>query len=389
MDTSFLQLPGPTNIPRQVLDAFGRPPCDFADPQFIELVDSVFDRTARLFGAEAVCAYPSVGHGMWEAGLTNTVEPGARVAFVPTGAFSGFWADVVGRLGYDVVSSEAGGRRAPRIESLAELLADDRSHEIKAVCATHTETSTGVRSDIDAVRRALDEAAHPALLIVDGVASVGTEHVDLAEQRIDLLLAAGQKGLMMPPGLGLLLVGPKALAAGRAMSPPPYWDWRDRIDPIATYQRFGGTPLMQHTFAWEAALDLIEAEGGIDEVVDRHRRLSRAIHSGVAAWGHGFELYATEAAERANAVTAVIHPDLDVAALAATTRDRYSVAVGMWLLTDHAIGFRIGHLGAMNEAMLLGALGGIEMAFRSLRLAHNSGLGAAMDALADAPMERP
>ncbi len=381
----FLQLPGPTNIPRPVLEAFGRPACDFADPRFVAQTDSVFERTAEMFGAEAAFAYPSVGHGMWEAGLCNLLAPGATLGWVPTGRFSAIWHDVATEIGFPGVAASTSPRRGPSTESVAALVDGDPDQRIQALCVTHTETSNGVRTDIDAMRRALDAANHPALLVVDGVASMGTETLHLADQGIDLVLGASQKGLMMPPGLGLLLAGPKALSTNPEARPSPYWDWSARLNPEHTYQRFGGTPLMQHVFAWEAALDLIDEEGGMAAVVARHHRLSRAVHAAVETWGERFQIVATEPSERANAVTAVVAEGLQTTDITRTARDLYGVGVGGWLLADIGPGFRIGHLGALDEPTIMGALAGIEMTFRSLGVAHHSGLEAAMSVLEKSP----
>ncbi|MCP3909952.1 MAG: aminotransferase class V-fold PLP-dependent enzyme [Actinomycetia bacterium] len=382
----FIQSPGPTNIPDSVLEAFRRPAVDFGGPEFAELVDSVFHELPELFGgAHRVVMHPSVGHGSWEATLVNLLEPGARILLPASGLFSMRWVDMANDLGFRAESFPVDLRRAPDPAEIHARLAADSSHEIKAVLVAHVETSTGTLADLAAVRQALDDTGHPALLVVDAIASFGTEWIPMSELGLDAVLAASQKGLMMPPGLSLIGLSERAVEIARTGgSPRSYWRWAERFEPKWTYQRFGGTPPEQHLYAFRAALDLIAAEGGIQAVATRHRRFATAVHRTVEAWGKEgpWELNVTDPAERASSVTCIRSGDLDADTLRIEARDRYNVVIGGGMLELAGRAFRIGHLGDLNEPMLLGALGGIELSMAHLGLPHGPGVRAAIEALA-------
>ncbi len=382
----FIQSPGPTNIPDSVLEAFRRPAVDFGGPEFGALVDSVFAELADLFGgAHRVVMHPSVGHGSWEATMVNLLEPGARLLLPVSGLFSMRWADMANDLGYRADTFPVDLRRAPDPAEIHERLAADTGHEIQALLVAHVETSTGTVADLAAIRKALDDTGHPALFVVDAIASFGTEWIPMVELGIDAVLVASQKGLMMPPGLSIVGLSERAVALARSGgSPRSYWNWAERFEPEWTYQRFGGTPPEQHMYAFRAALDLINDEGGIRAVADRHQRFAVAVHRTVEAWGREgpWELNASVPAERAASVTCIRTADIDADQLRLTARDRFGVVVGGGMLELAGRAFRIGHLGDLNEPMLLGALGGIELTMAHLGLPHAPGLRAAIDSLA-------
>ncbi|MEE9413669.1 MAG: aminotransferase class V-fold PLP-dependent enzyme [Acidimicrobiales bacterium] len=387
----FVQNPGPTNIPDRILEAFRRPSVDFNSPEFAELVNGIWADLEPLFGAYRVAAYPSVGHGSWEATLVNLLEPGQRFLLPMSGLFSMRWGDMAESLGFGYEPVAVDSRRAPNPEAIHDALVKDKDHQLAGVFVAHAETSTGTLADLAAIRSAIDAAGHPALFVVDAIASFATDSVPMAELGIDVVLASSQKGLMMPPGLSFAGLSERAVAHNKTVSTPrSFWSWTERIDPEWVYQRFGGTPPEQHLFALRAALDLIAEEGGIDAVTTRHRRLAGAVHAAIEMWGKSgpFEINAIEPSERSSAVTAVLADGIDVAELISTSRDLFHVSIAGGMLEMRGRGFRIGHLGDLNEPMLLGALGGIECAIRQLGIPHESGLEAAVRSLTQAQSGR-
>lgn len=380
----LIQNPGPTNIPDRVLEAFRRPPVDFDGPEFHAIVERVWNRLPGLFGgAEAVVVLTTVGHGAWESALVNLLEPGEKLLVGNAGAFGRRWGEVARDLGFSPVFTEVDARRPVDPGALRELLASDREHRVKGVFVTQTETSTGTVTDLPAVRAAIDDASHPALFVVDCIGAFGTEELPMAEWGIDVVLAASQKGLMMPPGLSFCALSERAIERSRQVSTPrSHLDWHNRMDFSFIYRRFDGTPPEQHVYALDVAIEMIREEGGLDCVVARHRRLARAVHAAVEAWGEAgpWEVNAYEP-HRANAVTCIRTGELDADALRLLARDRFRVSTGAGMSELTGPSFRIGHLGDLNESMILGALGGIETAMTVLGLPHSSGLAAAVESL--------
>ncbi len=382
----FIQNPGPTNIPDAVLEAFRRPPMDFDSDYFNQLVDGIWDELPGLFGGAAeVFVLTSVGHGAWESALVNLLAPGDKALFVNGGLFGLRWSDMATGLGYKVRTTTLDLRRAPNPAEVADILAADVSHEIKAVFVPQTETSTGTLADIAAMRAAIDSCDHPALFVVDAIGSFGSEPLPMADLGIDVVVAASQKALMMPPGLAFCAANERALAVAETQpSPSWYWAWPPRRSREAVYYRFGGTPPIQHIYALRAALDLIAEEGGIDAVAARHRRFAGAVHAAVEAWGTEgpWEINATEPSERAAAVTCIRVGDIDALELVRVAREQFHVSTGNGMMELRGKAFRIGHLGALNEPMILGALGGIQTAMSALGHPHGLGLEAAAAHLA-------
>ena len=373
---AFVQLPGPTNIPERVLRAMSRPATDFAAPDFVALARSAIDDLRRVFATEGeVFAFVSLGHGVWEAALANLVAPGEAVLVAEAGRFARGWRIVAEAIGAEVVRVEGDLRRAVDPSAVAEALAADRERRIRAVLVVHIETSTGIVNDIPAIRRAIDEVGHPALLLVDAVASLAVCELPMDRWGVDLALAASQKGLMMPPGLGFVAVGPRAAArAETGGAPRRYWDWRIRRGPDS-YEWFYGTPPVQAMYGLREALDMLFEEG-LERVHARHRRLATAVRAAVARWSEAgtVAFHALEPAERCDAVTALrLPPEARADEIRAFCRDRLSVAFGGGLPPFEGRMIRIGHLGDLNEPMILGALAALELAFVRFGVPHAPG----------------
>ncbi len=384
----FVQLPGPTNVPERVLRAMSRPATDFAAPDFARLARSAIDDLRSVFGTTGeVFAFVALGHGVWEAALANLIAPGETVLVAEAGRFARGWRIVAEAIGAKVVRIEGDPRRAVDPGAIGEALAADRERRIRAVMVVHIETSTGIVNDIPAVRRVLDAADHPALLLVDAVASLAVCPLPMDRWGVDLAIAASQKGLMMPPGLGFVAVGPRAAErAETGGAPRRYWDWRIRRGS-ESYEWFYGTPPVQMMYGLREALDMLFEEG-LAHVLARHRRLADAVRAAVARWSEAgvIEFHATEPAERCDAVTALRLPEEAGAdAIRAFCRDRLSVAFGGGLPPFEGEMIRIGHLGDLNEPTILGALAALELGFRRFGVDHApGGVEAAIGSLASA-----
>lgn len=385
----LLHAPGPTPLPAEVLHALQRQPLDLADPRVAANIAACEAGLRRLLHSERaeVFFYAGNGHGAWEAVIANLLPPadsGAAVLIPGTGHFSEGWA----------LQAEALGRRVRRTPwhegwpidatELAAALAADRERRIAAVFVVHTDTASGITSDLAAIRAAIDAADHPALLVLDMVASLGVEPVAMDSLRADVIVAASQKGLMAPPGLGIVVANARALeAARRNPAPRCYWDWERRRDP-EPYRKFCGTPPLNLMFALEAALILIEREG-MAAVHARHRALAGAVHAAVAGWARGgvLDFVARDPATRSAAVSAIaVAPGVDVDALRTLARERFQVAIAGGLGPLHGRAFRIGHLGDQSPAQILGALAGVQAALVAQGIAHGDGVGPAIAALA-------
>ena len=384
----FLNTPGPSPIPDRVLNAMHRQPYDLADPELVALTQSCFDDLKRLFKTDGeIFIYASNGHGGWEAALANLFDEGERVLIPETGHFSNSWADHARALGIDVQIDSGDGRHAIDPARVAEALRADHERRIKAVLVVQTDTAAGISNDLRAIRAAIDDAGHPALLVVDAVASLGAVTLDMDGWGVDVTIAASQKALMGPPGLAIVAVNAKARELAHSVSRRNrYWDWTYR-NAAEGYRRFCGTSPEHGLFALRAGLDLMFEEG-LDEVVERHARLAAAVQAAVQAWSEGGALgfNALVPAQRATSVTTVLTPP-EVASeqlrAYARTHCHVSIAGGLGPLSGKA--FRIGHLGAMNEAMILGSLGAVELALSEFGIAHGKhGLRAAVEVLAQA-----
>ncbi|MEZ5838189.1 MAG: aminotransferase class V-fold PLP-dependent enzyme [Geminicoccaceae bacterium] len=363
----FLHTPGPTNIPDDVLRAMHRPAEDFASPAFTTTARGCLDDLKKVFrtSGEVFC-FISNGHGAWEVPLVNLLEPGDTVLVPVTGRFSDAWAQMAERLGLHVRTTPADLTRAVDPQQVRDEIEADTEHAIRAILCVHTETASGARNDIAAIRRILDETGHPALLVVDAIASLAIEKFDMDGWGVDCAMSASQKGLMMPPGLAFLAFNNRAMTvAERCRHPRRYWDLQFRRGELS-YMWFHGTPPLQQVWGLRAALDRVLGEG-IDRVVERHRRLADATRAAVVHWSKAGALsfQCRDATARANAVTAIRVADgHDVDGMRRMASERYNLILGGGLGELEKKVFRIGHLGDLNEPMILGALATTELALR-------------------------
>ena len=378
----FLQIPGPTNVPDRILRAIAQPTIDHRGPTFAKLGREAIAGLQRIFQTTgAVVMYPASGTGAWEAAFVNTLSPGDTVLMVETGHFAVLWRDMAAKLGLQVDFIRGDWRHGVDAAAIAEKLAADRGHAIKAVAVVHNETSTGVTSNIPAVRRAIDEAKHPALLLVDAVSSLGSIDYRHDEWRVDVTVSSSQKGMMLPPGMGFNAISAAALAASKsARMPRAYWDWQPMIrDNAAGF--FPTTPAINLLYGLCEAVRMIEEEG-LANVFARHARFAEATRRAVTAWG--LELLCARPEEYSNALTAVVMPDgHDADAFRKTVLDRFDMSLGAGLGKLKGNVFRIGHLGDFNDLMLAGTLGGVEMGLAAAGVPFKrGGITAALDYLA-------
>ena len=373
----FLFVPGPTHVPDRIQRAMHRAMVDHRSSAFPELPLSIFRDLAALLRTKSGRAFvfAATGTGMWEAALTNTLSPGDRVLALRYGQFSHNFADAARRLGYRVDQIEIPWGEGADPSAIEEALAADRAHEIQGVLLVHNETSTGVRSDVAAVRRAIDAAKHPALLYVDGVSSIGSLEFRMDDWGVDLAITGSQKGLMLPPGLGILGVSARALERiEAARSPRAFFDLRDQLRHNAGGY-FPYTPPLSLLFGLREALDML-LEEGLDAVVARHHRLGEGVRRAVRAWG--LDTCSRGPQWHSDTVTAVMTPEgISAARVIDLAFRRYDLSLGGGLGEMAGRLFRIGHLGDVNELMLLGALAGAEMAMNDAGIRVDLGRGVA------------
>ncbi len=367
---NFLMTPGPSSVPERVLQAMNRNAVDLGEPGFVAMSRRCIDDLKPVFRTDGdVYAYISNGHGAWEAAIANVIAPGEHVLAPSSGHFGQNWALMAQSLGAEV----------------ERRLKADRGQRIKAVLLVHTDTATGITNDVPAVRAAMDAAGHPALLMVDAVASLATVDFRMDEWRVDVTVSGSQKGLMAPPGLGFSAAGPRALAAAEiGGARRNYWDWRLRREE-EWYRWFCGTAPEHLLFGLRAALDMLNEEG-LPQVFARHRRLARATRAAVARWSARgqVELNARDPATAADSVTTVRVADgIDARAIKSLCHERFNVSLGGGLGQLDGKAFRVGHMGDVNEATVLGALACVEAALRLTGVAFESGLDAAVACLAE------
>jgi alanine-glyoxylate transaminase/serine-glyoxylate transaminase/serine-pyruvate transaminase len=382
----LLQLPGPTNVPDEVLRAIALPTIDHRGDEFAGLLRGVLRDLRPLFGTDGgVAVFPGSGTGGWEAALVNTLSPGDRVLCYETGFFAAGWAELARRLGLGVEVIEGDWRGPVDVDAVRSALEADAgsgTRSIRAIVVVHNETSTGARSDVGAVRAAIDSVGHPALLFVDAVSSLGSTPVSHDEWRADVTITGSQKGLMLPPGLMLLAVSERARAArSESRLPCAYWDW----EPMLAAGESGSTPYTPSTnliVGLRAALGMIFDEG-LSEVFARHRRLAEAVRAAVEHWG--LELVCSDPAAVSDSVTAFLLPpgvaDVDVRR---SLLARFGVTFGGGLgrLTGRCL--RVGHLGDVDELTIVGALTALELGLPSFVPIRPGGVQAALQSLAGA-----
>ncbi len=356
----FLQIPGPTNVPERVLRAMSAATIDHRSAEFALLGREVLEGLRPIFQTQgAVIIYPSSGTGAWESALVNTLSPGDRVLLCEVGEFGRLWGELAKKLGLDVDVLATDWRHGVSAAAVEEKLSNDRAHAIKAVLVVHNDTATGITSQIPPVRQALDRARHPALLMVDTVSSLASIDYRHDEWGVDVTVTGSQKGLMLPPGLGLQAISAKALhASGSARLPRSYWDWQSMLAAneagLFTY-----TPATNLLYGLRESLRML-AEEGLQNVFARHTRLAEAARQAVAAWG--LEICAVCPEERSNTVTTVMVPEgHDSDRLRALILERFNMSLGTGLGRLKGRAFRLGHLGDFNELMLMGMVAGVEM----------------------------
>jgi alanine-glyoxylate transaminase/serine-glyoxylate transaminase/serine-pyruvate transaminase len=368
----FLQIPGPTNVPDRILRALAAPTIDHRGPELASLARTVLDGLKPVFGTTGpVVAFPSSGTGAWEAALVNTLSPGDRVLAFDTGHFAGLWSRMAAALGLDVELVPGNWRRGVDPDRVHERLAGDRGRAIKALMVVHNETSTGVTSDVRAVRAAVDAAGHPALLLVDTVSSLASMDYRHDEWGVDVTVSCSQKGLMLPPGLGFNAIGERALAAaGAAGLGRSYWDWRAMLAANAD-GLFPYTPPTNLLYGLREALVML-ADEGLEIVFARHRRHAEATRLAVRAWG--LEVLCEDPARYSSSLTAVlVGAGDDADQVRRVALDRYDLSLGAGLGRLAGRVFRIGHLGSLNDLMLAGTLCGVELSLA--RTATGTGRG--------------
>jgi alanine-glyoxylate transaminase / serine-glyoxylate transaminase / serine-pyruvate transaminase len=377
----FLQIPGPTNVPDRILRAMDLPTIDHRGPDFQALGREVLEGCRAVFQtAGHVVIFPSSGTGAWEAAIVNTLNPGDRVLMVETGHFATLWRGMAQRLGLEVDFVPGDWRRGVNVQEVERRLMEDHARSLRAVMVVHNETSTGVTSRVSEVRRAIDRAAHPALLMVDTISSLASIDYRHDEWGVDVTVGGSQKGLMLPPGLGFNALSDKAVAANRsARMPRSYWDWQEMLKSNST-GFFPYTPATNLLYGLRESLRMLQEEG-LPQVFSRHSRHAEATRAAVRGWG--LELLPLDPAEYSNSLTAVVMPtghDSDRFRAAALQGWDISLGAGLGKLQGRI--FRIGHLGDFNDLMLMGTLAGVELGLRSAGVPFQaSGLAAAIDSL--------
>jgi alanine-glyoxylate transaminase/serine-glyoxylate transaminase/serine-pyruvate transaminase len=369
----FLQIPGPTNVPDRVLQAIAAPTIDHRGPEFAELGKEIVGGMKRVLQtAGTVVVYPSSGTGAWEAALVNTLSPGDRVLMVETGHFATLWRQMATRLGLDIDFLPGDWRHGVDPAQLAEKLAADSEHRVKAVCVVHNETSTGVASRIPEIRAAIDEARHPALFMVDTISSLASIDYRHDEWKVDVTVAGSQKGLMLPPGLGFNAISDKAMAAAKtAKLTRSYWDWQAMSETGQT-GFFPYTPATNLLYGLREALKMLLDEEGLPAVFSRHSRHAEATRRAVIGWG--LELLCADPREYSSSLTAVLVPDgYDADRLREIILDGFDMSLGTGLGRMKGKIFRIGHLGHFNDLMLCGTLSGVEMGLHRAGIPHRAG----------------
>ena len=384
----FLQIPGPSAVPDRILSAIGRQVIDHRGPDFAKVGLAALEGLRTVFRTEShVFIYPSSGTGAWEAALVNTMSPGDKVLMFETGHFATLWKKMADRLGLVTEFIEGDWRGGAEPDRIEARLREDAGHEIKAVCVVHNETSTGSVSPIAEVRRAIDAAAHPALLMVDSISGLASIPFEFDEWGVDVCVSGAQKGLMLPPGLGFNAVSAKAMkVAEGATMPRSYWDWHDMVGPNRTGY-FPYTPATNLLYGLNEAIAMLHEEG-LENVFARHARHGAATRAAVRAWG--LEVLCARQGEESGVLTAVMMPEGHSAdAFRATALRHYDISLGNGLSKVADRVFRIGHLGDFNDLMLMATLSGVEMGLARAGVPHRpGGAQAAMEHLKEGAGDR-
>ncbi len=368
-----LHSPGPSHVPKAVLDAMTNQPMDMGDPRVDGFIAACERGLRGLLNTKSadIFMYAANGHGAWEAMTINLIAPGQKVLIAGTGHFSDSWAVLSEAIGAQVIRTPYNEGFPIDIEALENTLRADTKNEIVAVFAVHTDTASSTTTDIPALRRAIDATGHPALFVVDVVASLGATKFEMDAWGVNAVIGASQKGLMTPPGLGFCAVDERAMeVCNKNPAPRFYWDWRVRKSELS-YRKFCGTPPQNLLMGMEAAFGLIEKEG-VENVFARHRLLAGAVQAAVQAWsaeGQVQFLCKVPDARSVSVTTIQVSPGVDPEKIRKVAREQFQVLIAGGLGQFAGRVFRIGHLGSLNSAMILGALGGVEAAMESVGIA--------------------
>ena len=380
----FLQIPGPTPMPDRVMRAMDMPIIDHRGPEFARLTRRVLDGIKTIFKtANPVVIYPSSGTGAWEASLVNALSPGDHVLMYETGQFGALWKNMAAKLGLVPIFIESDWRTGAKADVIEAKLREDKEHKIKAVCVLHNETSTGCVSHPAEIRKAIDAAKHPALLMVDTISSLASMDYRHDEWGIDVTVGGAQKGLMLPPGMSFNAVSDKALKIAKtAKLPKSFWSWEEHISTNKK-DYFPYTPATTIMYGLAEAIDMLHEEG-LDNVFTRHDRLAEATRRAVRGWG--LEILCREPKQYSSTITAVLLPEgHDADRFRQVALDHFNISYGMGLGRIAGKVFRIGHLGDTNDATIVGALAATEMALALAGVPHKKGgVQAAMDYLVSA-----
>jgi len=377
----FLQVPGPTNIPDRVLQAMAFPAMDHRGPDFQNLSNSILKKVKLIFKSEdPVVIFPSAGTGAMEASLANTLSEGDKILMFETGHFATEWCQAARRYKLDVDFVPGDWRTGVDPKIVEKKLNEDKNHEIKAVLVTHNETSTGIKSQVEEVRKAIDSAKHPALFMVDTISSLGSYNYDHQKWKVDVTVGGSQKGLMCPPGLSFNAISPKALEAYKKSNlTKSYFDWGQMLENNKN-GFYPYTPAVNLLYALNEAVDML-LEEGLENVFKRHKRHADATRIAVETWG--LEILAKNPIERSDSITAIMTPEgHDSDNLRKIIYDNYNMSLGTGLNKVKGRVFRIGHLGDLNDLTLAGTLSGVEMGLNQSGIPFKKGgVMAALDFL--------
>ena len=371
----FLAIPGPTTMPDEVLQAMHRPALDIYSEQMVELTESLLADLSKLFATQGQSyIYIANGHGAWEAALSNVLSRGDKVLVLESGRFAIGWGNAAAAMGAEVEVLKGDWRRAIRPAEVAARLRQDKDHSIKAIVAVQVDTASGAYNDIEAIGKAIKFTGHPALFMVDAVASLGCMPFEMDAWGIDVAMSGSQKGLMTPPGLGFVAANDRARAVHKhANLRTPYWDWTER-EGSEHYRKYAGTAPVHLLFALRKAIDILHVEG-LENAHLRHRLLAEAVRRAVGVWAEGQVLgfNIAEAGERSNTVTTVTMNGHDPAALQRYCKEKCGVVLGTGIGDLSGQAFRIAHMGHVNAPMILGTLGVIEVGLNALNVPHGKG----------------
>ena len=383
----FLAIPGPTTMPDEVLQAMHRPALDIYSEQMVQLTDGLLRDLSGLFATKGKSyIYIANGHGAWEAVISNVLSRGDKILVLESGRFAVGWGIAAAAMGVDVEVLKGDWRSAVKPAAVEARLRQDNEHRIKAILAVQVDTASGAFNDIEAIGKAIKSTGHPALFLVDAVASLGCMPFDMDGWGIDVAMCGSQKGLMTPPGLGFCAANERALEVHKTAGlRTPYWDWTER-EGTEHYRKYGGTAPVHLLFALRQAIDMLFGEG-LENTFRRHRLLAEAVRRAVAVWAEGqvLSFNIAEASERSDTVTTVVMASShDPIALQRYCKEKCGVVLGIGIgeLTGQA--FRIAHMGHVNAPMILGTLGVIEVGLRALGIPHSrGGVEAAIDFLGE------